>query len=127
MKKKLPQDRNENDIKALVREWYKARRGWRFSPIQNGMGEHGIHDSVGGVPVLVTPEMVGKVVNLAVTIEAKRPGRREEKDMGMSKHQVLFQQAVQAAGGISICCDGEDDLKLLDYLIWALQHVPVTK
>lgn len=117
----------ENHVKALVREWYEARHGWRFSPIQNGMGVHGIHDSVGGVPVVVTPEMVGKTVNLAVTIEAKRPGRRGEKDGGMSKHQVLFQEAVRAAGGVSICCDSEEDLRLLDCLFWELQHVPVKK
>ena len=111
----------ENHVKKLVREWFAARLGWRFSPIQTGMGEHGIHDSVGGVPVVVTSEMVGKVVNLAVTVEAKRPGRRGEKDRGMSKHQVLFKKRVRAAGGLSICCDGEDDLRELDRMIWELR------
>lgn len=104
----------ENDVKRLIKTWYENRNGWRYSPIQTGMGEHGIHDSVGGIPIVVTPAMVGKTVNLAVTVEAKRPGRRGEKDRGMSKHQVLFQERVQLAHGLSICCDGPEDLELLD-------------
>jgi hypothetical protein len=112
---------SEADVKVLVKNWFFNRRGWRFSPIQNGMGEHGIHDSVGGIPVIVTPAMVGKLVNLAVTIEAKRPGRRGEKDRGMSKHQVLFMERVREAGGLSIVCDGAEDLEQLDHQIEVLR------
>lgn len=112
----------EADVKKLSKEWYSRRGGWRFSPIQNGLGEHGIHDSVGGIPIVVTPQMVGKTVNLSVTIEDKKPGRRGEKDRGMSAHQVLFMGRVRAAHGISICCDGAEDLAALDAFIDRLQY-----
>lgn len=112
----------EAHVKELVREWFKARGGWRFSPVQTGMGEHGIPDSVGGVPILVTPEMVGRTICISVTVEAKKPGRRGEKDRGMSKHQVLFQERVRAAHGISVCCDSIEDLQWLDRDIRALQY-----
>lgn len=115
----------ENHVKELVHEWFKERFGWSYAPIQNGLGVHGIADRVGGIPIVVTPAMVGKKVNLAVTIESKKPGRRGEKDRGMSKHQLLFMEAVRAAGGLSICCDGQDDLDVLDNWITVLTEAPL--
>jgi len=106
----------ENDVKALVADWFKARGAWHYAPLQNGLGVHGVHDRVGGVPIIVTPEMVGTRICLSTTVEAKKPGRRGEQDRGMSKHQMLFMESVLAAGGISICCDGQEDLDRLDYL-----------
>lgn len=104
----------ENHVKALVKEWYARRAAWSYAPIQNGLGEHGIHDRVGCVPIVVTPEMVGKTIGLCVTVESKKPGRRGEPRRGMSVHQDLQMKAIRAAGGVSICCDGEEDLNLLD-------------
>ena len=112
----------ENDVKTLVHDWYKARNAFSWATVQNGMGIHGIHDRTGVVPVIVTPEMVGKRIGLFVSVEAKRPGRRNEQDRGMSKHQVIFmvgedgKGGVIGAGGVSICCDGQEDLDTLDYL-----------
>lgn len=114
----------ENHVKALVKEWYERRSAWSYAPIQNGMGEHGIHDRVGCVPITVTPEMVGKRVGLCVTVESKKPGRRGEPRRGMSVHQQLQMEAVRAAGGLSICCDGEEDLLNLDLELNALLGVP---
>lgn len=34
-------------MKTLVKNWYDKRPSWHYAPIQNGMGEHGIHDSCG--------------------------------------------------------------------------------
>ena len=112
----------ENHVKDLVREWYKARGAWHYAPIQNGLGEHGIHDRVGCIPIVVTQEMVGKTIGLAVTIEAKKPGRRGELRRGMSVHQQLQMEAVRAAGGLSICCDGEEDLTALNVALVTLQR-----
>jgi hypothetical protein len=113
----------EQHVRQLVKDWFKARNAFRFSVVQNGLGIHGIHDDLGMVPIAITPEMVGKTIALSVTVESKKPGRRGEKDRGMSKHQILFQEGVIAAGGLSICCDGEDDLRQLDHLLWELTHV----
>ena len=117
----------EKAVKDLVFQWFKFREGFSYAPVQNGLGVHGVPDRLGVIPIIVTPEMVGKRIGLFVSVESKRPSRRGEKDGGMSKHQVLFQEAVRAAGGVSICCDSEEDLRLLDCLFWELQHVPVKK
>lgn len=103
----------ENHVKALVKEWFEARKGWSYAPIQNGLGEHGIPDRVGCVPVTVTPEMVGKRIGLFVAVESKAPGRRNEKDEGMTKNQLEKQRAIRDTGGLAIRCDGIADLDAL--------------
>lgn len=117
----------ENHVKALVKEWFDGSHAWSYAPIQNGLGVHGIHDRVGCVPVVVTPQMVGKTIGLFVSVESKKPGRRNEKDRGMSKHQVLVMGATEAAGGIAICCDGEEDLLALTNRLYELTDVPVSR
>ena len=107
----------EGAVKDLVIKWFRQRNGFSYAPVQNGLGVHGVHDRVGLIPVVITPDMVGKRVGLFVSIECKKPGRRGEDDRGMSKHQVLFMEAVHKAAGLSICCDGEDDLRALEYQI----------
>ncbi len=108
--------RTENDVKKLVKDWFDARGAWHFAPVQNGLGVHGIPDRIGCVPVIVTPEMVGKRVGLFVAVEAKRPGRLNEQDRGMSKHQVVVKDGINKSRGFAICCDGTADLKDLDMM-----------
>ena len=110
----------ENHVKALVKDWYDLAGAWSYAPIQTGMGVHGIPDRIGCVPIVVTSEMVGKTIGLFIAVESKRPGRRGEKDRGMSKHQKLHLEAINAAGGLAICCDGEADLRELDTRIAVL-------
>ena len=112
----------EDHVKDLVKRWFNTRLAWHYAPIQTGMGVHGIHDRVGCVPLTVTPAMVGKTVGLFVSVEAKRPGRRKEKDRGMSTHQEDMRIAVLDAGGAAICCDGLEDLARLDEALHSLQH-----
>ena len=104
----------ENHIKDMVRQWFDAHDAHHYAVVQSGLGVHGLHDRIGTVPVVVTQAMVGKRIGLTVTVEAKRPGRRNEPDRGMSKHQVLFWDGVTGAGGLSVCCDGQEDLDRLD-------------
>ncbi len=104
----------ENHVKDIVRQWFDARDAFNFAVVQNGMGVHGIHDRIAALPITVTPEMVGKKLALFVSIECKKPGRRGEPDRGMSKHQVIFMEGVQKAGGVSVCCDGYEDLAVLE-------------
>lgn len=111
---------DEASVKKLVKDWYAAHNAWSFSPVSNGMGVHGIPDRLGGVSLIVTQNMVGKRVAVLVAIESKRPGRRNEQDRGMSKHQKAVMDAIRAAGGLSICCDGYEDLAELDRELHAL-------
>ena len=88
------------------------------------MGTHGIPDRIGCVPIVVTPEMVGKRLGLFVAVESKRPGRRGEKDRGMKQNQKDHMDAINHTGGIAICCDGVDDLQLLEQDIHELRVTP---
>lgn len=114
---------SEADVKTVTKQWYAEHGGWSWAPVSNGMGVHGVADRVGVVPCIITPAMVGKRIGLFLAVESKRPGRRGEPDRGMSKHQVMFMESVQAAGGISICCDGYEDLADLDRELHALTGV----
>ena len=104
----------ENAVKDIVRQWFDAHDAHHYAVVQNGMGVHGIHDRIGTIPIVVTQAMVGKRIGLTVTVESKKPGRRNEQNRGMSKHQVLFWEGVTGAGGLSICCDGQEDLQRLE-------------
>lgn len=104
---------SESHVKELVKDWFESVGGWSYAPIQTGMGVHGIHDRVGGVPITITPEMVGQTVAILVSVESKRPGRRGERDRGMSAHQVDHMNAINRIGGVSVCCDGYEDLGAL--------------
>lgn len=106
--KKLPS--NENDVKALVIQWFKDCGGYSFpTPPSRGMGVHGIADRIGVIPVTITPEMVGKTVGLFVAIEAKKPGRRGEKNAGATQAQVDFLRDVFRAGGTGGLADSSLD------------------
>lgn len=113
--------KTENHVKAMVKTWFDARRAWHYAPIQNGMGVHGIPDRVGCVPIKVTPRMVGKWIGLFVAVESKKPGRRGEKDRGLSKHQCEHGIAILEASGAALVCDGAEDLARLDEALRALQ------
>ncbi|MCR4302269.1 MAG: hypothetical protein NUV51_11700 [Sulfuricaulis sp.] len=110
----------ENHVKDLVRQWCDKQGAFHFAVVQNGLGVHGVHDRLMALPLTITPAMVGKRVALFCSVESKRPGRRGEKDRGMSKHQVLFWEGVTDAGGLSVCCDGMEDLGRLEAQIAAL-------
>lgn len=114
--------RTENDVKAMVKDWFDDREAWSYAPVQNGLGVHGIPDRIGCVPILVTPEMVGKMVGMFVSVEAKKPGRRGEKDRGLSKHQVLVLEDVRNAYGVAVCCDGPLDIGALEMQLHEIQH-----
>ncbi len=104
----------ENHVKALVADWFKQHGAWSYAPIQNGLGVHGIHDRIGCVPVVVTQDMVGKKIGLFVSVECKKPGRRQEPRRGMSAHQYENGKAINLAHGVAWCVDGLDDLEDLN-------------
>jgi hypothetical protein len=117
MKKQIT---TEDDVKKLVKEWFDRHEAWSFAPVQTGFGAHGIHDRIGCVPIVVTPEMVGRTIGLFVSVEAKSPGRRNEPRAGMSVHQQRNLDEIQRAGGASIVCDSLEDLEYLEEVIQCL-------
>ncbi len=122
MVKKLVE--TENDVKKLVKKVFDDALAWSYAPIQTGMGVHGIPDRVGCVPVRITPEMVGSVVGLFVAVEAKRPGRRGEKNAGATGQQVDQLRGIIDAGGIAMMVDGEVDASILWRELRAIPDLP---
>lgn len=104
----------ENDVKALVKKMLDSHKAWSYAPIQNGMGAHGIPDRIACVPVTVTEAMVGQTVGLFVGIEAKRPGRRGEKNAGATGQQINQLREIIDAGGVGMLVDGQEDIAFLD-------------
>lgn len=112
MRKKKGEIRDEGDVKTkVVKPWYDARRAWHYMPVQTGRGENGIPDHIGCVPTLITQDMVGQIIGRFVAVEAKRPGRRKEKDRGCNPAQKENLIGIVAAGGIGIVCDSVEDLE----------------
>lgn len=114
---RLKMGTSENDVKKLVKAWYEARQGWSYAPIQRGMGEHGIPDRVGCVPITITQEMVGMRIGLFVAVEAKKPGRRGEPRGGLEPMQYNQLLAILTAKGIGALVDSTVDLDWLSTTI----------
>jgi len=104
----------ENDVKKLVKRWFDQHAAWSFAPVSRGMGAHGIPDRLGCVPIVVTPEMVGKTIGVFAAVESKRPGRRGEKNRGCNGMQVIQIGDIEAAHGAVVVCDGQEDLDQLE-------------
>ena len=110
----------ENDVKALVKKMLDSHKAWSYAPIQTGMGQHGIPDRIACVPVTITEAMVGQTVGLFVGVEAKRPGRRGEKNAGATGQQINQLREIIDAGGVGLLVDGQDDVSFLDGFLTSL-------
>jgi hypothetical protein len=51
-------------------------------------------------------------------VESKKPGRRGERHRGMSQHQYDHLVDINTASGVAICCDGYEDLRILEMRIF---------
>lgn len=106
VKKKI---KSEDDVKKkIVVPWLKELHAWQFMPVQRGLGVHGIPDHVAGVPVTITPQMVGQTVAILVAPEAKAP----DKKHNASKLQLNQMEKIDEVGGITgvISCEWDKDL-----------------
>lgn len=115
----------ENDVKALVKKVLDSHKAWSYAPIQTGMGAHGIPDRIACVPVKITEAMVGQTVGLFVGVEAKRPGRRGEKNAGATGQQINQLREIIDAGGVALLIDGKEDVDFLDSAMYTLDECPL--
>lgn len=110
----------EGEVKLLGKKWWKRRGGWHFAPVSRGMGTHGIPDQVGVVPITITQDMVGRKIGAFVALEAKRPGRRGEKNRGATGRQQDIINEINEAMGFAAVYDSEEDLAEMDYRLEVL-------
>lgn len=61
-------------------------------------------DLIGGTPIVVTPEMVGKRVMVFTAVEVKKADWKPGSDTQRERGQLRFINAVRAAGGIGFFC-----------------------
>lgn len=100
MGRKKDEQADEPLVKRKVHEWYKRRGAFSWAPVSNGFGVHGIPDRVGCVPVVVTPDMVGKTVGIFVAVESKAEHRQTQKDGGLSANQLDRRRDILEASGV---------------------------
>lgn len=107
----------EKKVKEIVHEWYKANYGFSWAPVSNGMGVHGIPDRVGCVPIVVTPDMVGKKIGLFVAVESKGEHRKNHEDGGRTPNQTARSSDIRWAGGVCLTAhDASIDQELYDLI-----------
>lgn len=114
----------ENDVKKDLKAWFDKHGAWSYAPVQSGRGVNGVPDRVGGIPIVVTQEMVGKKIAVLALVEAKKPGRRGEKNAGASELQVGQLITGAEAGAIVYVVDSNQDLLMLDAILRELNKGP---
>lgn len=103
-----PEGRVKDAVKALLAEYLvlpaskagafpETAQGWYFMPVPTGHGVSGVHD------------FVGHHAGRFFTIETKAPGRRGEKNRGLSPAQELQRVSIDISGAATFVIDGEDD------------------
>jgi len=90
----------EPQVKRTVKSWYDKVEAFSWAPVSNGFGVHGIPDRVGCVPVVVTPDMVGKTVGVFVAVESKGSHRKNHKGGGLTPQQQDRRAEIRLAGGV---------------------------
>ena len=91
----------QDKLSALGARLFRNNIGTAISPIGSvityGLANPGGSDLIGWTPVKITPDMVGQTLAIFTAVEVKSEHGR------LTKHQRLFIEAVQQAGGIAAC------------------------
>lgn len=104
----------EGKVKTTVKSLLKMLRAYWHMPVQNGMGQPALDFHV-CLPILITPDMVGKRVGLYVGIETKRKGK------SFTPRQQVTANAIVEAGGKVFLIDG-DTQELEEWVSLALKN-----
>jgi len=95
----MKQLKTENDVKRELKKMLDEIGAFHF-PASAGAF------SIGGVS-----DRLACYKGRFVAIECKRPGRRGEKNAGLSGLQVLFGEKVKKAGGLFFVVDGLESIQ----------------
>jgi hypothetical protein len=97
----------EGKVKLQVKNLLKADGVFYYMPVQSGYGEHGVPDIIACVPVVVTPEMVGRTIGVFAGVETKAPG----KIKNTTANQKRMLGDISKCCGIAIVADSTDIVK----------------
>jgi len=104
--------RNEDYVKKkIIAPWLKKLGAWAYMPVQTPLGQHGIPDFVAGVPIVITPKMVGMTVAILVAPEAKAPDKKHNCSELQKKQMNLIDEACGITGVIS-CEEDRDRMEM---------------
>ncbi len=92
-------------IKKLLTELWPDV--WQIMVVPGGFGTGGVPDHVACVPVVITPEMVGKTYGMLVAVEAKKP---KGEFRGLQRIQVAN---IVKAGGFGQITKGVAQVEIL--------------
>lgn len=135
-----PEQRSSQEIKLRASDYWKCKlfrnnSGMLYNqdgvPVRYGLGnissKHNkkvkSSDEIGWTPILITPEMVGKVIPVFTAFENKTPAFKIKavyKEGSREAAQLKFINIVKQAGGISgftRCADDVDQI-LEEYVKW---------
>lgn len=69
---------------------------WYFRPFMSGYGKSGVADIIACVPILITPDMVGKTIGVFTSLEVKREGKQP------TELQKLRIKEIQKVRGVAL-------------------------
>lgn len=78
--------------------------------VRAGLEAEGASDTIGFVPVVITPEMVGRTIAVFLAVETKKPGWMKPRTETERK-QENFIRFVNGHGGIGMFLSDAADLK----------------
>ena len=80
----------EGKVKAAIKNWLSHQKAYSFMPVQTGYGA-------------ATLDFLVCINGKYIGVETKAPGIKTP-----SPRQQIVMDAIEAAGGIAICCDSLD-------------------
>lgn len=111
---KTPKQPLERDVKRPVKRVLEQRGAYWNMPIPPG--NINTLDFLCCVPMVITPEMVGRTIGAFVAIETKRPGVK-----AVTTKQAETIKTIRRAGGVAIIVNIVDETEIADKLKWALR------
>lgn len=106
------EDKTKKAITKVINELWPVN--FQLMVVPGGFGKNGIPDHMACVPVIITPDMVGKSYGMFVAVEAKRP-----KPEGTTKgiQHVRIAEIIAADGFCQITYGPDQAVRLKDSLI----------
>lgn len=95
----------EANVKQWVRKYLLDINAYTFMPVQMGYGRATL-DFLACVPVVITPDMVGRTFGAFVAIETKSTGK-----VATARQNLISAEMMKAGATVVIPCYGVEDVQ----------------